>query len=245
LFLRALPAEHLLLDCKREIAQLAKYYLPSGLYLPAPLHKMTQASAHELLIATGNKGKVAEFQSLLASLPLRLRGLAEFPAIGEVEETGSTFSDNAVLKASAYARGTGLWTLADDSGLEVDSLGGAPGVFSARYGGVGADDARRIELLLGELSQYAGQERRARFVCVIAIADPVGRIANVSTGRCEGLIADSPRGTQGFGYDPIFVPHGFDQTFGELSPNIKHGISHRALALRKARTFLAARFPGA
>jgi XTP/dITP diphosphohydrolase len=205
---------------------------------------MTQASAHELLIATGNKGKVAEFRSLLASLPLRLRSLAEFPEVVEVEETGLTFSDNAVLKASAYAKETGLWTLADDSGLEVDSLGGAPGIFSARYGGAGADDARRTERLLKELSQYAGQERRARFICVIAIADPLGRIVNISTGKCEGLIADAPRGANGFGYDPVFVPQGFNQTFGELSPEIKQGISHRSLALQEALAFLATRFPG-
>jgi XTP/dITP diphosphohydrolase len=205
---------------------------------------MKQATAHELLIATGNRGKVAEFRSLLAALPLRLRSLAEFPGTLEVEETGLTFSDNAVLKASAYARGTGLWTLADDSGLEVDALGGAPGVLSARYGGVGADDALRIERLLGELTGFHGEERRARFTCVIAIADPEGQVVNLSTGKCEGLIADAPRGANGFGYDPIFVPYGFDRTFGELSPEIKQGISHRALALEAARSFLNNLFPG-
>src|SRR5215210_8880636 len=109
---------------------------------------MTKAAPHELLIATGNKGKIAEFQSLLASLPLRLRNLAEFPEIREVEETGTTFSNNAVLKAKGYAGQTGLWTLADDSGLEVDALNGAPGVFSARYGGAGLTDADRVKRLL-------------------------------------------------------------------------------------------------
>jgi XTP/dITP diphosphohydrolase len=203
---------------------------------------MTKAQTKELLIATGNKGKLAEFQSLLASLPLRLRNLAEFPEIREVEETGTTFSDNAVLKARGYAGQTCLWTLADDSGLEVDALNGAPGVFSARYGGEGATDTERIERLLEELSQCGEQERRARFTCVIAIADPQGQIAHLSTGRCEGRIIHAPRGTGGFGYDPVFVPQGFDQTFGELAPEIKQSISHRALAMQAARFFLVNRF---
>ena len=205
---------------------------------------MIKASGHELLIATSNKGKIIELRSLLASLPLQLRSLAEFSGIAEVEETGRTFVDNARLKASGYAGQTGLWTLADDSGLEVDALAGAPGVFSARYGGEGATDAQRVERLLGELSQGTGQERRARFICVIAIADPLGHIANISTGKCEGLIAHAPHGTGGFGYDPVFVPLGFNQTFGELSPEIKQQISHRALALEGALAFLSSRFQG-
>ncbi len=203
---------------------------------------MTKESPHELLIATGNKGKIVELQSLLASLPLRLRSLAEFPDVSEVEETGTTFSDNAMLKASAYAGQTGLWALADDSGLEVDALGGAPGVFSARYGGAGLTDGERLERLLEELSQRAPQERRARFVCVIAVSDPQGQIVNISTGKCEGQIIHAPRGTGGFGYDPVFVPDGFEQTFGELPPEIKQNISHRALALQAARSFLVNHF---
>ncbi len=203
---------------------------------------MTKESPHELLIATGNKGKIAELQLLLASLPLCLRSLAEFPGVAEVEETGTTFSDNAILKASAYAGQTGLWALADDSGLEVDALNGAPGVFSARYGGAGLTDGERLERLLEELSLCAPQERRARFVSVIAIADPQGQIVNISMGECEGQIARAPRGTGGFGYDPVFVPDGYGQTFGELPPEIKQNISHRALALQAARTFLLNRF---
>jgi XTP/dITP diphosphohydrolase len=203
---------------------------------------MTKAAPNQLLIATGNRGKIVEFQSLLASLPLRLRNLAEFPKIREIEETGTTFSDNAVLKARGYAEQTGLLTLADDSGLEVDALDGAPGVFSARYAGEGATDSQRIERLLEELSQCTGQERHARFVCVIAIADAQGQIAHLSTGRCEGRILHAPRGTGGFGYDPVFVPQGFSQTFGELSPEIKQRISHRALAMQAARSFLVNRF---
>jgi XTP/dITP diphosphohydrolase len=203
---------------------------------------MTKTSPHELLIATTNQGKIGELRSLLDSLPMRLRSLAEFPLTENVEETGVTFSDNAVLKARAYAGQTGLWTLADDSGLEVDALGGAPGVFSARYGGEGLNDAQRVERLLDELSRCAGQERNARFICVIAIADPQGQIANISTGRCEGQIAPAPRGTGGFGYDPVFIPDGFNQTFGELSSEIKQKISHRALALQGALAFLVSRF---
>lgn len=199
---------------------------------------------HDLLIATGNKGKIVELHSLLASLPVRLKTLAEFPGILEVEETGQTFQDNAVLKASGYAGQTGLWTLADDSGLEVDALGGAPGVFSARYGGYGATDAERVRLLLEELSTCAAGERLGRFICVIAIADTQGQIVNLSTGKCEGRIALAPVGTGGFGYDPVFVPRGFNQTFGELSPQIKGRISHRALALEGALAFLKSRFPG-
>src|SRR5215213_8607417 len=154
---------------------------------------------HELLIATGNKGKVAELRLLLAGLPLRLRNLAEFPRALEVEETGQTFADNAALKAQGYAVQTGLWTLADDSGLEVEALGGAPGVYSARYGGEGLTDADRVTRLLGELSGADAKDRRARFVCVIAIADPLGQVMNLSAGACEGRIVHAPRGTHGFG----------------------------------------------
>lgn len=193
----------------------------------------------ELLIATGNKGKVAELRLLLAGLPLRLRDLAEFPRALEVAETGQTFADNAALKARGYALQTGLWTLADDSGLEVEALGGAPGVYSARYGGEGLTDADRVEFLLEKLSGTAAGARRARFVCVIAIADPGGQVRNLSPGTCEGRIVHAPRGKHGFGYDPVFLPDGFERTFGELPAEIKHDISHRARALRAARSFLA------
>ena len=199
---------------------------------------MTKESPQELLIATSNQGKVAELRMLLASLPLRLRSLVEFPDVADVEETGTTFSDNAILKASAYAVQTGLWALADDSGLEVDALHGAPGVFSARYGGANLTDSERLDRLLEELSQCAPQERRARFISVIAIADPQGQVVNISIGKCEGQIAQAPRGSGGFGYDPVFVPDGFEQTFGELPPEIKQNISHRALAFQAARSFL-------
>ena len=199
---------------------------------------MTNSFSSELLIATRNAGKIQEFQSLLAILPLQLHSLAEFPEIREVKETRKTFAGNAALKAKAYARQTGLWTLADDSGLEVDALGGAPGIYSARYGGEGATDAERIQRLLSELSSADDMERRARFTCAIAIANPQARLIKICRGTCEGHIAPSPQGENGFGYDPIFIPDGYHQTFGELPPQIKHRISHRAHALELTRVFL-------
>ncbi|HYY59202.1 MAG TPA: RdgB/HAM1 family non-canonical purine NTP pyrophosphatase [Pyrinomonadaceae bacterium] len=196
----------------------------------------------ELLIATRNPGKVSEIESLIGPLPLRLRSLAEFPLTQEVEETGSTFEENAAIKARDYAAQTGCWTLADDSGLEVEALGGAPGVLSARYGGAGATDAERIELLLDALARTLDAERRARFVCVVAIADSTAKLCALYTGACEGRISHAPRGRGGFGYDPIFVPDGYDKSFGELPPEIKQSISHRARALKAALPFLLDRF---
>lgn len=197
----------------------------------------------ELLIATRNPGKVREVGSLLEAYPLRLRSLAEFPQTSEVEETGATFAENAALKAQAYAAQTGCWTLADDSGLEVDALDGAPGVHSARYGGAGArSDAARVERLLEALSSTGDTQRRARFICVIAIADAEGQLVDLFTGSCEGRIAPEPRGSGGFGYDPVFVPDGYEQSFGELPSEIKQNISHRARALRAAIPFLLKHF---
>lgn len=202
---------------------------------------MAEASFSDLLIATSNPGKIREFESLLGALPLRLRHLNEFSSIQEVAETGSTFADNAQLKASGYARQTDQWTLADDSGLEVEALGGAPGVLSARYGGPQASDADRIRLLLEALSQTKDSDRRARFVCVIAIADARARVLNVTQGICDGHLARAPRGRGGFGYDPIFIPEGYEQTFGELPDEVKRSISHRSRALEAASSFLSAR----
>ncbi|HVF51620.1 MAG TPA: RdgB/HAM1 family non-canonical purine NTP pyrophosphatase [Pyrinomonadaceae bacterium] len=196
-------------------------------------------AAPELLIATRNAGKVREFASLLAGAPLRIRGLEEFPQTTEVEETGRTFAENASLKARVYSAQTGLWTLADDSGLEVEALGGAPGIFSARYGGPHATtDAERTARLLSELAQTKDDARRARFVCVIALARPHADAPELFTGECTGRIAHAPRGMNGFGYDPVFMPDGYEQTFGELSSEIKHDLSHRARALRGALAFI-------
>jgi XTP/dITP diphosphohydrolase len=192
----------------------------------------------KLLVASSNQGKVNEFAGLLGNLPIELLGLKDIPAVPDVEETGATFEDNAVLKACEYAIHSGLWTLADDSGLEVEGLGGRPGVLSARYGGENTPFSEKIEMLLGELKDAGSRSRHARFVCVIAIADDQGRIKYSAEGRCEGAIANSPRGENGFGYDPIFVPEGFQQTFGELSGDIKGQISHRARASAKIIRYL-------
>lgn len=199
---------------------------------------VAQSRLSELLVATYNPGKIIELASLLDALPLRLRSLSEFSSIQAVEETSTTFAGNAALKATGYARQTGLWTLADDSGLEVAALSGAPGVLSARYAGPEASDAERVERLLAELFHTHDTERRARFMCVIAIADPQAQVVNVTEGRCEGHLAHAPRGTGGFGYDPIFIPDGYRQTFGELPAEVKQSISHRARALHSAGAFL-------
>ncbi|HEX8147069.1 MAG TPA: RdgB/HAM1 family non-canonical purine NTP pyrophosphatase [Pyrinomonadaceae bacterium] len=188
----------------------------------------------ELLVATNNKGKVRELSQLLSDFPLRLRLLGEFPDVDEAEETGETFAENATLKALHYSAHTGLLTLSDDSGLSVDALGGAPGVRSARYAGREATYAERMSKLLGELDATGDEGRRARFVCVIAVADPAAGTLQTFEGSCEGRIARAPRGTGGFGYDPLFIPDGHDRTFGELPAEIKHTLSHRARALQRA-----------
>jgi XTP/dITP diphosphohydrolase len=197
----------------------------------------------EILIATHNAGKLREFQNLLSGFPFALRSLRDFPHVAEVIESGSSFAENAVLKARDYSKQTGLWTLADDSGLEVEALGGAPGIFSARYGGEGATDAERMSKLLSELSRTNDATRRARFVCVIALTDAASAQVKTFTGTCEGRIAEEPRGSGGFGYDPIFIPDGYAESFGELPPAIKQLISHRARALKAARAFLLDGFP--
>lgn len=203
---------------------------------------MAQSSFPELLIATSNPGKIRELESLLKALPLRLRGLSEFPSIEEVAETGNTFAENAALKATGYAQQAHLWTLADDSGLEVEALDGRPGVLSARYGGPQASDADRVRLLLDELARTNERQRSARFTAVVVVADPYARVVNVAQGVCAGHLADAPRGSNGFGYDPIFIPDGYEQTFGELSDEVKRSISHRARALEATRSFLINHF---
>ena len=192
----------------------------------------------EILIATNNAGKVAELKRLLAGLPIRLRGLDEFPNIAEAEETGATFAENAALKARFYALAANSWSLADDSGLEVSALGGAPGIFSARYGGAGASDAEKIAKLLDELNEKAAGDRAARFVCAMAICSPGGEIKFAAAGECRGTIAARAAGANGFGYDPIFIPDGFAQTFAELPGETKEKISHRARAFEKIIGYL-------
>ena len=202
----------------------------------------------ELLIATHNAGKTRELQQALRSLPITLRYLAEFPEIATIDETGQTYEENAILKALGYAEQTGICALGDDSGLEVDALGGKPGVLSARFGGEDASDQDRTKKLLRELESHQDRERSARFVCCMAFAGwqsisseartTPPRVLNVSEGKCEGVITTEPRGAGGFGYDPIFIPLGYDETFGELSKDVKATLSHRAKALAAMREFL-------
>jgi XTP/dITP diphosphohydrolase len=191
-----------------------------------------------ILLATQNEGKLKELRELLSDLSLDLLSLANFPDIEAVPETGESFTENASLKAVGYALQTSLLTLADDSGLEVDALGGAPGIFSARYAGEDATDADRTNRLLEELSDTPAGKRSARFVSAVAIASGKGQVLNVSLGVCEGRIDFVPSGSRGFGYDPVFIPNGYDKSFGELESATKNQISHRARALSDAREFL-------
>lgn len=193
----------------------------------------------KLLVATNNPGKVQEYRELLAGLPVEITFPAEQGLALEVEESGATFTENAGIKALAFAQASGLLTLADDSGLEVDALNGAPGVRSARYAGPGANDIDRYRKLLSVLKDIPAEKRTARFRCVIALARPDGTI-HTADGTCEGKIGYTPRGEHGFGYDPIFIVDGHGgKTMAELSPEIKNQISHRAQAAAAARPILA------
>jgi len=192
----------------------------------------------KLLLATRNPGKLSELRQMLSGLPVVITDLTAFPQAPEIAEVGHTFAENAKLKATGYACETRLLTLADDSGLEIDALGKEPGVYSARYLGESVSFAKRIQSLLERLDGVELDERTARFVCAIATADAGGNILNTAVEICEGWIAEQPRGSSGFGYDPIFVPDGYALTFGELDSTVKNVISHRARALTKVISFL-------
>jgi XTP/dITP diphosphohydrolase len=187
----------------------------------------------KLLLATGNPAKVREYYLLLQDVSFQLTTLAEERIHAEVAETGDTLEANAQLKATAYAAESHLLTLADDSGLEVDVLGGAPGSLSARYAGEGASDRERIEFLLSQLKDVPWENRSARFRCVIAIASPSGRV-ELCEGECQGIITSEPRGDQGFGYDPIFFLPKLGRTMAELTLREKNELSHRGKAAQKA-----------
>ncbi len=195
-----------------------------------------------LLIATGNRGKAAELAVLLAEAggprDLVVTTLADHPTLPEVVEDGDTYEANAAQKARAAARALGLPALADDSGLEVDALGGRPGVHSARYLGPGAAPAEQVGGLLRELAAIPGAARTARFVAVLVLALPDGREAS-ARGVVEGTIAEAPRGVRGFGYDPVFVPRGEGRTYAEMTPEEKARSSHRAAAARRLAPDLA------
>lgn len=192
----------------------------------------------KLVIATSNPGKIAEIRHKLADIPgLELVPRTLFPNLPEPHEDGETFSENARIKALDTARRTGLPAMADDSGLEIDALNGRPGVHSARYGGAGATDEIRNRMILEEMRGIAPPMRRARFVCVIAIAFPDGTV-HEAQGSCEGIIGFEPRGTGGFGYDPIFIIPETGLTMAEIPLDEKNRISHRAKALEEARNIL-------
>ncbi len=190
-----------------------------------------------LLIATRNLKKAEELRRILNDAGIVVCSLQDFPDCPEVEEDGETFLENATKKAITVARHTGILTIADDSGLVVDAIGGRPGVYSARYAGAGANDWENNRKLLQELASFDINERSARFVCVIALASRDGVIAAFE-GTVEGMIAREPRGDNGFGYDPLFIPNGWNKTFGELDWSMKDSISHRARALKKLKEYL-------
>jgi XTP/dITP diphosphohydrolase len=196
-----------------------------------------------LLLATRNRGKVRELHALLADLPLELVGLDDVEGVGEIEETGTTFADNALLKARAAAGITGLATAADDSGLCVDALDGAPGVYSARFAGPGADDRRNNRLLLERLADVPEERRGARFVCAAALVVP-DAWETVVEGEVRGRILTAPRGVSGFGYDPLFFYEPFGSTFAEAEPAAKNGVSHRARAFGKLSQAIRAYLAG-
>ena len=191
----------------------------------------------KLLIATRNMGKMRELRQLLGGVPHEIASLDDLGIADEIEETGATFEENAALKAEGYSQLSGLLTLADDSGLEVDALGGAPGVRSARYAGADASDSDRVSLLLKNLEGTLADDRTARFRCVIAISAP-GERTRLYSGVCEGRIAAEPRGANGFGYDPVFDFPELGMTMAELPSERKNAVSHRARAAKKAAAAL-------
>ena len=193
------------------------------------------------MIATRNAGKSREFREMLGSDQRVWSDLSDYPHVQEVEETGRTFRANACLKASGYAKQTGQWALADDSGLEIDALGGSPGVASARWAilqGTGSGDADNNATILRQLQSVPDNRRTARFVCVLALANPVGQIVLTARDTVEGRMLREPRGNNGFGYDPLFFIESLQHTTAELSAEQKHRISHRGKALRRLKEMM-------
>jgi XTP/dITP diphosphohydrolase len=194
--------------------------------------------ATKLLVATHNQGKVREFAEMLADLSIEWFSLDEAGIDQDLPETGLTFRENAILKAQAYARLTGMLTLADDSGLEVDALKGEPGIYTARYGGAGLTHEGRYQLLLQNMQQVAWDERTARFRAVIALAAPDGALLGTEAGVCEGMIALEPAGDGGFGYDPVFYLPDRQMTMAQVGSAVKHTISHRGRAMQAIEPLL-------
>jgi len=197
------------------------------------------ATASEVLVATGNHGKLCEIRAILGDLPLRFCALDRFPEI-RLPEEGQQYEPNAAEKARVAAAESGLLAIADDSGLEVEALDWGPGPLSARYGGSGLDERGRNAKLLDALADLPAAKRRARYVCIAALATSEGEVLT-ARGECAGRILEAPRGEGGFGYDPIFLPDGYELSMGQLSGEIKNRISHRARAFRKLADALARR----
>lgn len=195
----------------------------------------------KIVLATKNKGKIEEIKYIFKESGIKeaveIHPLSDYPDIPEISEDGTTFAENAEKKAVTVARATGLTAIADDSGLEVDALNSAPGIYSARFAGEGSTDSENIRKLLRLLEGIPDKKRGAGFVCVIAIADPDGNV-ELMEGKCRGVIGMEERGTSGFGYDPVFIVPGYGKTFAELGEEIKNKISHRAIALGKLKTYL-------
>jgi XTP/dITP diphosphohydrolase len=201
--------------------------------------------APTLVVGTRNAKKRQEILEILGDLPLEIRDLSSRPDAPEVVEDGATFEANARKKAAERARFLGEWVLGEDSGLVVPALQGRPGVYSARYAGKQGDDAANNARLLAELAPLSEDKRGAYYVCTAALADPEGHIKAVVEGRCHGIIVRDYRGRGGFGYDPLFLIPEYHRTFGELSPRVKHALSHRARALEQLRPVLRRLFPAA
>jgi len=191
----------------------------------------------EIVLATRNEGKIKEIKRIVGRLPISILTIDDFPGCPEVVEEGVTFQENAIKKAMAVAQYTGKPSLADDSGLEVYALNNAPGIFSSRYAGEGADDGKNREKLLYEMRSLSDEERKARFVCCLALAFPDGGI-EIFRGHVEGGIGREPKGSHGFGYDPLFYPKGHDRTFAEMEAREKDSLSHRGKALREFQKYL-------
>lgn len=189
-----------------------------------------------LVIGSRNQKKLVELQDLLGDLPIEIVNLSLWPNVPDVDETGKTFEENARLKATGYAVATGEWVLAEDSGLVVPALKGQPGIYSARYAGTHGDDAANNAKLLAQLAPLPDDRRAGYYVCVAALASPSGEVKAVAEGRCHGTIIKEPRGSGGFGYDPLFEIPEFHRTFGELSLRVKQALSHRAKAVTQLRS---------
>ena len=208
-----------------------KLYRKSGL---------SNQAVQSLYLATGNSHKVTEFAQLIEGLPVQIQSSSAIGGMPEVDETADSFEGNALLKAQAlYSQApVGAWVMADDSGLETDALEGAPGVRSARFAGIDASDSDNCQLLLQKLSGIEREQRTARFRCVLALLGPEGDRPIFFSGSCEGIIDFAPSGNGGFGYDPLFIPKGYHDSFAALPAEIKASISHRAAAIKKLSDWL-------